>query len=207
MTEQLTNGYDYGISRVRYDSAHSHIESAIVHKVDGQGICCEGCEWRRLDVVRRLKEQDSFVTLPRREGGGVRFGQKVKIWDKRFIRSIPNGKESDNLAHLPRIVSSYGISKVRYSSGHSNIDRVLVHKVERHVDPKIRDARIRRDGITICCDGCVWRRDDVVDRIIEGDSFVTLRKVKTDPAVKVWRHKFIRSIADRRADDNLEALE
>lgn len=206
----------YGISKVRYDNAHSHIESVIVHKVGDQGILCEGCEWRRVDVVRRLIKGDSFVTLPMRKEGGVRFGQKVRIWDKKFIRSIPNGSASDNLAHLPGILGMYGISRKRYDSAHTHIERVKVHKIDRSLDPQIHDPRTRRDEMTICCDGCEWRCDDVVERIDEGDSFVTLRKMD-DPPVKVVRPRpgpqddrprkpFLRSGANRRESDNLKEL-
>lgn len=200
MSQQPAIDYDYGISSVRYDDVGGHIDRVMVHKLEGQEICCDGCEWRRLDVVHRLNKGVSFVTLPRRKRGGLRFGQTVSVWDERFIRSIPNKRTSDNLANLPPILS-YGISKVHHNSGNTHLERVLVHKVERHLDPKIGDARVARGGITICCDGCVWRRRDVVHRIAEGDSFATLPKAESGSAVKIFRRKFIRSTPKKEVDN------
>lgn len=160
----------YGISKVRYNCSHTHIESVMVHKVECQKICCDGCEWRRLDVVDRIKEGDSFVTLPRLKDGTAESGRTVEVWHKKFIRTTPSGEYPDNLEDLDQDLSTYGISKEKRASTHVPFRRVMVHKVERHLHPTIPDVRNRRNGTTICCDGCEWRVQDVVHRKKKGDS-------------------------------------
>lgn len=187
----------YGISKVRYDCAHAHIETVMVHKVECQQICCEGCEWRRLDVVHRLKEGDSFITLPKPSVGKALSGQTVEVWHKKFLRTTPSGKDPDNLENLPRIPGySYGISKVHYDRAHTHIDSVMVHSVT---------------GPAKVCSGCQWRARDVVYRIKEGDHFVTLpRRTRSEKrsgqTVRVYGKKFIRSIPNGIAHDNLLRL-
>lgn len=162
----------YGISKVRYNCAHTHIESVMVHKVQCQKICCDGCEWRRLDVVDRIKEGDSFVTLPRLKDGTAESGRTVEVWHKKFIRTTPSGEYPDNLEDLDQDLSTYGISKEKRASTHVPFRRMMVHKVERRLHPAIPVVRNRRAGITTGCDGCEWREKDVVHREKVGDSFV-----------------------------------
>lgn len=192
----------YGISKVHYDKTHT-IDRVMVHEIKGGRVRVGGREWRRAEVVSRIRKlwalprPACIVTLP--NGSGRPFGPRVEVLGEKFIRSIPNDSSDDNLARLPRILTSYGISKVHYERAHTNIDVVKVHKVECQQS---------------CCDGCKWRTADVVQRIDEGDSFITLPKTGHGSMVQILRKKtgksgqqrlFIRSIRTNEAD-NLRRL-
>lgn len=90
----------YGISKVHYDRAHSRIVSVWAHHVNGRTIG-HGSPMRRLDVVRKILGGSGFVTLPETNGRRLRLGQRVAVLREKFLRSIPNGKHTDDLRGLP----------------------------------------------------------------------------------------------------------
>ena len=102
MTQQPV--ISYGISRVHY--AHGHIDKVKGYQLNGATIGSpKEREWSRDEVVNRIRNGESFVTLPRLNTSKVRRGQTVDegqtIEVLMCIRSIPNRKHSDNLDRLP----------------------------------------------------------------------------------------------------------
>lgn len=90
----------YGISKVHYNSAHTHIDRVRVRRLHGRRIGSKEMEWSCDEVVNRIKKGDRFVTLPKSDAGKLQIGQTVEALI--FIRSIPNGDDSDNLRGLPK---------------------------------------------------------------------------------------------------------
>ncbi|MDA8413845.1 MAG: DUF3892 domain-containing protein [Desulfobacteraceae bacterium] len=90
------------------------------------------------------------------------------------------------------------MSEVRYNGEHTHIDQVKVHVVN---DETISVAT-------------VWKRENVVKSLESGKNFVTIMKgtnekwKKDQPVyvIKVGVVKFIKTIDNNKASDNLENL-
>lgn len=93
---------DYGISKVRYNKDHTHIEKVKVHEDKGEELGPEE-EWTRAQVVSAIDKETTFVTIIKKDQQWSK-GQKVDIIivnKVKYIRTDKNSKESDNLENLP----------------------------------------------------------------------------------------------------------
>ena len=94
---------DYGISAVRFNSAHTHIDRVRVHADSGDQMGAPS-DWSRQDVIAAIKNGTTFVTIPKNSAGNWTKGQPVyivKINGIEFIKTVNNGRASDNLDELP----------------------------------------------------------------------------------------------------------
>jgi hypothetical protein len=73
----MSNWADYGISDVKYNREHTHIEKVKVHEDPG-GQIASGKEWLRTDVVSFLNRKITFVTIFKKNGDW-RKGQRVRV--------------------------------------------------------------------------------------------------------------------------------
>lgn len=94
---------DYCISAVRYSDAPRHIIRAKVHEDKGDTIG-EAEEWTRLEIVKKIENGRTFVTIFKTENGKWRKGEDVHVIEirgKKYIRTDKNEIEEDNLGSLP----------------------------------------------------------------------------------------------------------
>lgn len=94
---------DYGISEVRYNSAHTHIDKVKVHPDNGDTIGTPS-EHARQDIIAAIKKGTTFVTILKGDDGKWKKGQSVYIIvvnRTEYIKTVDNGKEADNLENLP----------------------------------------------------------------------------------------------------------
>src|SRR4051812_24496793 len=92
-----TKWADYGISAVRYNAAHSHIDRVRAHVDNGQTIG-PGDEYLRPDVVAAIKRGVTFVTIVN-NGGKWNKGQPVNIvviGGIEYLKTKNNGLPGDN---------------------------------------------------------------------------------------------------------------
>lgn len=95
---------DYGISAVRYDSDDQYIEKVKVHKDNGETIGSEEI-WTRKEVISKIDEKKTFVTILRTNEGKWNKGANVHIITvdgSRYIRTDSNNRAKDNLENLPK---------------------------------------------------------------------------------------------------------
>lgn len=93
---------DYGISAVRYNTEHSHIDKVKVHEDTGETIG-DAVEWARTKVVAQLEAGTTFVTILKKEGKWTK-GQDVHVVEvngAKYIRTDKNKTAKDNLGNLP----------------------------------------------------------------------------------------------------------
>jgi hypothetical protein len=94
---------DYGISAVRYNSAHTHIDKVKVHLDNGDTIGT-AVEMTRQKVISLIKAGKTFVTILKNNDDKWIKGQPVYIITingTEYIKTVDNGKECDNLENLP----------------------------------------------------------------------------------------------------------
>jgi hypothetical protein len=94
---------DYGISAVRYNIAHTHIDRVRVHPDDGDTIGASS-EKTRSDIVAAIKKGTTFVTILKGSDGKWKKGQPIyiiKVNGVEYIKTVDNGKAADNLENLP----------------------------------------------------------------------------------------------------------
>jgi hypothetical protein len=90
----------HGITQVRYNVAHTHIERVRVR----DPILNTTIELTRSDVVSRIKQGYQFRTMPQDWSGQYRWGEDVRIFrvnGDEFLRTDTNGIARDNLGNLP----------------------------------------------------------------------------------------------------------
>jgi hypothetical protein len=93
---------DYGISAVRYNVAHTHIDCVRAHTDNGDTIG-PAAEYERATIVKAIKDGYTFVTIVSR-GGNWQKGQPVyiiKVNGLEYIKTVDNGQARDNLENLP----------------------------------------------------------------------------------------------------------
>lgn len=93
---------DYGISAVRYNAAHTHIDRVRAHPDNGDTIGV-GAEYDRAVIVKAIKDGITFVTIMM-SGGSWQKGQPVyiiKVNGVEYIKTVDNGQARDNLENLP----------------------------------------------------------------------------------------------------------
>lgn len=94
---------DYGISAVRFNSAHTHIDRVRAHPDNGDTIGT-AAEYARADIIAAIKKGTSFVTIFKGGDGRWNKGQSVyiiKVNGTEYIKTVDNGKAVDNLDNLP----------------------------------------------------------------------------------------------------------
>jgi hypothetical protein len=94
---------DYGISAVRFNSAHTHIDRVRAHP-DNDDTIGAAAEYARADIIAAIKKGTSFVTIFKGSDGRWNKGQPVyiiKINGTEYIKTVDNGKAVDNLDNLP----------------------------------------------------------------------------------------------------------
>lgn len=93
---------DYGISAVRYNAAHTHIDRVRAHPDYGDTIG-PAQEFERATIVKAIKDGDTFVTIIS-SGGNWQKGQPVyviKVNGIEYIKTVDNRQAHDNLENLP----------------------------------------------------------------------------------------------------------
>lgn len=94
---------DFGISAVRYNSEHTHINKVKAHLDNGETIGSPE-EQTRQDVISAIKNKKSYVTIIKSSDGKWKKGQPVyiiKVNGTEYIKTVDNSKEEDNLENLP----------------------------------------------------------------------------------------------------------
>lgn len=93
---------DYGISAVRYNAAHTHIDRVRAHPDNGDTIGA-AAEYERATIIKAIKDGYTFVTIVS-SGGNWQKGQPVhiiKVNGVEYIKTVDNGQARDNLENLP----------------------------------------------------------------------------------------------------------
>jgi len=96
---------DYGISAVQYDKDHKHIVKARVHHDSGEMIGSP-IDIARSMIVSMIEDGKTFVTITKCNDSEWQKGQPVKIVtisNVKYIKTVENNKEFDNLENLPEI--------------------------------------------------------------------------------------------------------
>jgi hypothetical protein len=94
---------DYGISGVKFNSAHAHIDQVQVNQDNGDSMGGAVVK-RRVDVVSAIRQGTTFVTIFRGANNQWQKGQPVfidRINGIDYLKTVPNGKPIDNLDNLP----------------------------------------------------------------------------------------------------------
>jgi len=94
---------DYLISAVRYNSEHTHIIDLMAHEDTGESISA-GKEYSRQAIIDGIKNGTTFVTIYKNDLAEYNKGQKVYVVNVngvRYLKTVDNGKEEDNLENLP----------------------------------------------------------------------------------------------------------
>lgn len=94
---------DFGISAVKYNYAHTHIDKVRVYPDNGVTIG-PSVEQARTDIVNTIKKGITFVTIFKGDDEKWKKGQPVYIIKKNgieYIKTVDNGKAVDNLDNLP----------------------------------------------------------------------------------------------------------
>jgi hypothetical protein len=98
-----TKWSDFCISKVRYNSEHTHIVKVKVHADNGDSIGSEN-EKLRSEVADAIESRKSFVTIYKNSDGKWTKGEDVRVVlvsGTKYIRTDANSKASDNLGNLP----------------------------------------------------------------------------------------------------------
>ncbi|MEN9153231.1 DUF3892 domain-containing protein [Xanthomonas euvesicatoria] len=93
---------DYGISAVRYNAAHTHIDRVRIHQDNGDTFG-KATEHERAAIVKAIKEGVTFITIPYANSQWQK-GQPVyiiKVNGVEYIKTVDNGLPRDNLENLP----------------------------------------------------------------------------------------------------------
>jgi hypothetical protein len=94
---------DYGISAVRFNASHTHIDKVRVHPDNGVTIGAS-TECSRTDIVAAIKKGTTYVTILKGSDDKWKKGQPVIIININgtdYIKTVDNGKAADNLDNLP----------------------------------------------------------------------------------------------------------
>ena len=94
---------DYGISAVRYNVARTHIDVLQLRPDNGETIGSAE-NHARSAVIDAIKKGTTFVTILSGTDGKWQKGQSVyiiKVNGVEYIKTVDNGRASDNLENLP----------------------------------------------------------------------------------------------------------
>lgn len=91
----MSNWADYGISDVKYNQEHTHIDKVKVHEDPG-GRIGSGKEWLRTDVVSFLDRKITFVTILKNgKNGEWRKGQRVGVVQINGVKYIRTNRDHE----------------------------------------------------------------------------------------------------------------
>lgn len=93
---------DYGISAVRYDQNNQYIDKVKVHLDNGDKFG-QGEAWSRKDVISKINDSKTFITIIKDSDGKWKKGQDVHVITvdgEQFLRTDVNKRKSDNLENL-----------------------------------------------------------------------------------------------------------
>ncbi len=93
---------DYGISAVRYNAGHTHIDRVRINQDNGDTFGA-AAEHERAAIVKAIKGGVTFITIPYANGQWQK-GQLVyiiKVNGVEYIKTVDNGLPRDNLENLP----------------------------------------------------------------------------------------------------------
>jgi hypothetical protein len=96
---------DYGVSGVRFNFAHTHIDQLQINQDNGDSIG-GGVIYSRADVIGAIRKGTTFVTIFRGGNGQWNKGQPVyiiRVHSQEFLKTVDNGKPIDNLDNLPEV--------------------------------------------------------------------------------------------------------
>ena len=100
----MTNNWaDFGISQVRYNPGHTHIDKALAHPDTGSAFS-PPTKMARQDVIVAIRAGLSFITITKDADGKWAKGQPVyviRINGVEYIKTVDNREERDNLGCLP----------------------------------------------------------------------------------------------------------
>ena len=94
---------DFCISAVQYDKQRKHIVAARVHADKGETLG-EAITYPRTTIVDHIERNHSYITVTKDKEGKWVKGQPVfvvLIKTVKYIKTVDNEKESDNLENLP----------------------------------------------------------------------------------------------------------
>lgn len=94
---------DFGISHVRYNAEHTHIDKVLARPDNGSSLG-PSTEMTRQDVIVAIKADLSFVTITKGTDDNWSKGQPVYIFrvnGTEYIKTVDNGEAKDNLENLP----------------------------------------------------------------------------------------------------------
>src|SRR2546426_994387 len=94
---------DYCIGAVRFNSAHTHIDSVSAAPDNGATLG-PWQEYTRATIISAIKRGTTFVTVFKAADGSYRKGQPVYVVVIRgveYIKTVNNGRAEDNLDDLP----------------------------------------------------------------------------------------------------------
>jgi hypothetical protein len=98
----MTKWADFGISAVRFNAAHTHIDRVRAHPDNGDSIGAPS-EYERASIVSAIETGTTFVTIFKNAEKWSK-GQPVyviTIDGTKYIKTVDNGKKVDNLDNLP----------------------------------------------------------------------------------------------------------
>lgn len=99
----MTKWADYGISAVRFNSTHTHIDRVRAHPDSGDTIGA-AVEYDRTTIVAAIKKGTTFVTIFKSNDSKWKQGQAIyiiKVNGVEYLKTVDNGKAVDNLDNLP----------------------------------------------------------------------------------------------------------
>ena len=94
---------DYGITKVRYNHQHTHIEKVKAREDNGDTFGAEQ-EYTRSQIVSAIEGGKTFITILKTSEGKWKKGQDVHIVTVngvKYLRTDQNKTASDNLENLP----------------------------------------------------------------------------------------------------------
>jgi hypothetical protein len=100
---KMTEQSQYGISAVRYDDKHERIASVRAHGF-ASGKLNPPFDMSRNAVILLIENGAAFATFTKDAAGAWTKGQPVKVVainNVKFIKTVENDKECDNLGSLP----------------------------------------------------------------------------------------------------------
>jgi hypothetical protein len=99
----MTKWADYGVSAVRFNNTHTHIDRLRLYPVNGDslGVAQENT---RAEIVAAIKKGTTFVTIYMNSEGTWNKGQSIYIVNingTKYLKTVDNGKTVDNVDALP----------------------------------------------------------------------------------------------------------
>ena len=94
---------DYGITKVKYNQARTHIDSVELRPDNGETLG-SAAVWARSQVVTSIKSGKTFITILKGTDDKWKQGQDVHlvaVSGVEYIRSDKNNRAADNLENLP----------------------------------------------------------------------------------------------------------